>query len=335
MTTHPAPLHASPDVSSFHTIRSEEEGGGDEDDDEEEEEEEDSEGEEVRHPLLPSHISNEQAASFSSYHPADVRPLATFVNGGAQQHLPNGDVRITMDPAEAEAAPLSSATERYPRELLKTLLAFVFLIFSWVTTGISLALVHENRPETPPLPDQVRKVSLVLFSLYFLIDLYVLINHPLAQVLDHVIYQQWALFASEYLIQFQTFTAVTVMLFHRHRWIVGRRSALLIGVLYLYRAFTMWVTVLPKADAAYPCAPKAGQNLTAGEVAERAFKILTGMGLSINGQHVFCGDYIYSGHTVMIIMGYLIVKECEWMSAQEVLPVRTYFGNLPQRERDA
>ena len=35
------------------------------------------------------------------------------------------------------------------------------------------------------------------------------------------------------------------------------------------------------------------------------------MGLSVNGQHVFCGDYIYSGHTMIIIMGHLIIRECK------------------------
>ena len=33
------------------------------------------------------------------------------------------------------------------------------------------------------------------------------------------------------------------------------------------------------------------------------------MGLSINGKHVYCGDYIYSGHTMTIIMACLIIKE--------------------------
>ena len=36
---------------------------------------------------------------------------------------------------------------------------------------------------------------------------------------------------------------------------------------------------------------------------------MAGLGLSINGQHVFCGDYIYSGHTVTLTMAYLVLRE--------------------------
>ena len=36
---------------------------------------------------------------------------------------------------------------------------------------------------------------------------------------------------------------------------------------------------------------------------------LLGMGLSINGQHVYCGDYIYSGHTVILTVSSLLIQE--------------------------
>ena len=40
-------------------------------------------------------------------------------------------------------------------------------------------------------------------------------------------------------------------------------------------------------------------------------KLLSGAGLSINEQHVYCGDYIYSGHTMTLVMTFLIIKECK------------------------
>lgn len=44
---------------------------------------------------------------------------------------------------------------------------------------------------------------------------------------------------------------------------------------------------------------------------KRVFQLISGMGLSINGKHTYCGDYIYSGHTIILVMSYLIINECE------------------------
>ena len=46
-------------------------------------------------------------------------------------------------------------------------------------------------------------------------------------------------------------------------------------------------------------------------ILQRMLKLLSGAGLSINEQHVYCGDYIYSGHTMTLVMTFLIIKECE------------------------
>ena len=73
----------------------------------------------------------------------------------------------------------------------------------------------------------------------------------------------------------------------------------------------MYVTVLPKPYENYICAPKANET-TALIIFQRVLKLLSGMGLTINGEHVYCGDYIYSGHTMTLIMTYLVIKECEY-----------------------
>ena len=72
----------------------------------------------------------------------------------------------------------------------------------------------------------------------------------------------------------------------------------------------MYITVLPKADPNYKCAPKLDE-LTVATVFRRVLKLLSGMGLSINGQHIYCGDYIYSGHTMTLVMTYLVIQECK------------------------
>lgn len=72
----------------------------------------------------------------------------------------------------------------------------------------------------------------------------------------------------------------------------------------------MYVTVLPISNPAYFCSPKSNTT-TALDIAKRSLYLLSGFGLSINGKHVYCGDFIYSGHTVMLVLGYLIIVECK------------------------
>ena len=101
-------------------------------------------------------------------------------------------------------------------------------------------------------------------------------------------------------------------IFYFFRFIVLRRIFLLVGIHYYYRALTMYVTALPKPNEQYQCAPKTGNDTTPFIIFQRVLKLLSGMGLSINGKHVYCGDYIYSGHTMTLIMTYLVIKECEY-----------------------
>lgn len=84
------------------------------------------------------------------------------------------------------------------------------------------------------------------------------------------------------------------------------------GLLYMMRSITMYVTVLPIASKTYYCSPKAN-NTSALLVTKRVLQLISGFGLSINGKHTYCGDYIYSGHTVVLVLSYLILKECTYL----------------------
>lgn len=75
----------------------------------------------------------------------------------------------------------------------------------------------------------------------------------------------------------------------------------------------MLVTQVPVADPKYYCAPKSNET-SALLVLERALSLISGLGLSIGGKHVLCGDYIYSGHTVVLVHSYLIVRWCTLLS---------------------
>ncbi|XP_052870115.1 phosphatidylcholine:ceramide cholinephosphotransferase 2-like isoform X2 [Anopheles cruzii] len=178
----------------------------------------------------------------------------------------------------------SDDQQRYPKEVHKTVLALVFLALNFFLATISLSLVHDRVPDRDthePLPDAF---------------------------LDWVAPQDWALDVSEILIMIVVNSCVLLIAFHKHRFIVMRRVFLLLSILYLMRSMTMYVTVLPVSSRTYYCSPKSNAS-SAGVIVKRAFQLISGMGLSINGKQIYCGDYIYSGHTVTLVLGYLVISE--------------------------
>jgi len=189
-------------------------------------------------------------------------------------------VKLDM-PTDSSDQEIRNRPTKIPGEPLKTLLSALFLGTGFLATTTSLAFTHERVPDIKPLPDIV---------------------------LDNIRYQSWGLDVSEYLLMISTMSALVVVLLHSHRLIILRRIWFLLGILYYYRALTMFVTVLPKADETYICMPRQNDT-TALDYAKRVLTIISGGGLSINGKHIYCGDYIFSGHTMTLTMGYLTIKQ--------------------------
>lgn len=122
------------------------------------------------------------------------------------------------------------------------------------------------------------------------------------------------------------------------RSIASRRFFFLIGTLYLYRCVTMYITTLPVPGMHMTCAPKVSSlrlydSESSGSLLhrftglfsvfsqlhgdsqaklQRILQLVSGGGLSITGSHLLCGDFLYSGHTVMLTLTYLFIKECEY-----------------------
>jgi len=194
-------------------------------------------------------------------------------------------IRIEGEDEANDANSKYNEEEEIPNELLKTFVAAVFLFMAFVATTASLAFVHDRVPfHYDPLPDII---------------------------LDNIKYQHWGLDASEILLMTLVWTTVIITIFHKHRFIVYRRIFLIGGIHYFYRAITMALTVLPVADKVYRedvCQQQSNQT-SAFVMGQRVLKLISGMGLAINGKHVYCGDYIYSGHTMSLVMAYLIIKE--------------------------
>ncbi|XP_053697690.1 phosphatidylcholine:ceramide cholinephosphotransferase 1-like isoform X2 [Sabethes cyaneus] len=176
--------------------------------------------------------------------------------------------------------------QRFPKEVWKTVLALLLMAVNFILATVSLSIVHDHVPDREsygPLPDLV---------------------------LDNIRPVEWALDVSEVLIMIVVNSCVLLIAVHKHRFIVMRRVFLLMSILYFMRSITMYVTVLPVSSVTYYCSPRV--NATERSfllIMKRAFQLISGFGLSINGKHTYCGDYIYSGHTVTLVMGYLIIAE--------------------------
>lgn len=171
--------------------------------------------------------------------------------------------------------------------IARIIAAFVMMAINMMLVTVSLSVVHERVPDRTiykPLPDIV---------------------------LDNVASVDWVLDISEVLIMVQVNACILLVLFHKHKFIVMRRLFLMMSILYFMRSITMFVTVLPVSSETYYCSPKSPNGYSVLLIAQRAFQLMSGFGLSINGKHTYCGDYIYSGHTVMLVLGYLTIVECE------------------------
>lgn len=175
-----------------------------------------------------------------------------------------------------------SNDRNFPRELHKTFMAFGLLIFNFFLTTTSLAIIHDKVPrQYGPLPDTV---------------------------LDLIDAWDEGLKISEILIILTTSIMLIIVVLHKHRFIIFRRLFLMLSLLYFMRSITMFVTVLPVSSETYGCSPQSNHT-DLPEILYRSAKLFFGMGLTINGQHQYCGDYIYSGHTTILVMSYLMISE--------------------------
>ena len=165
---------------------------------------------------------------------------------------------------------------------MNTLIAMLFCVASLILSTVFHALTHDRVPDHPPLPDVV-------------LDL----------VGD---YCPWGLDVSEIILLVLLVTTTTIVLLHKHRWVILKRIFLITGILFLYRSITMFVTVPPKPNPSYFTQPKEDVT-TPGLVLRRVLQLLSGIGLSINGKHSYAGDCMFSGHTVTLVLCYLVVKE--------------------------
>ncbi|KAM8923877.1 phosphatidylcholine:ceramide cholinephosphotransferase 1 [Pelodytes ibericus] len=202
-----------------------------------------------------------------------------FTGKAKKNGMPNGFrkemIRIPI--------PEPERSQGFPDEWWKTFLAFIYALCCFTFTSVMISVVHERVPskeEEAPLPD--------VFFDYF----------------DRV---QWAFSICEINGMILVGLWLLQWIFLKHKSIISRRFFCLVGTLYLYRCITMYVTTLPVPGMHFNCSPKLFGDWEAQ--LRRILKMIAGGGLSITGSHTMCGDYLYSGHTVMLTLTYMFIKE--------------------------
>lgn len=160
---------------------------------------------------------------------------------------------------------------------LQNAVALLFAAFNMILNFLVLAIIHDIAPRSTPLPDLSFKI---------------LPNW------------EWGLTVAEYIISLQAFVVLVLLFLHRSRVILFRRLCLIMGVIYFARAVCMSSTQVPLIKRGYcdknPLPADVSWGAYISIIINRVLYMLWGFGLSINGKHVYCGDYIFSGHTVTL-----------------------------------
>ncbi|XP_056465554.1 sphingomyelin synthase-related protein 1-like [Gadus chalcogrammus] len=171
---------------------------------------------------------------------------------------------------------------RLDPELWKTALSLIYVLFVFGFTSFIMVIVHERVPDMrtyPPLPD--------IF-------------------LDSVPRIPWAFAMAEACGLILCYIILLILILHKHRSILFRRLCSLIGTVFLLRCFTMFVTSLSVPGQHLKCASKMYDD-TWSKI-QRALAIWSGFGMTLTGVHT-CGDYMFSGHTVVLTMLNFFVTE--------------------------
>ncbi|XP_061106785.1 phosphatidylcholine:ceramide cholinephosphotransferase 2-like [Conger conger] len=174
-------------------------------------------------------------------------------------------------------------TDHLPLEWWKTGVAFIYACFNLVLTTVVITVVHERVPDketSPPLPDK-------FFDYIDRVSWAFTVTEVNGMILLGLWFMQW--------------------LFLKYRAIAGRRFFFLMGTLYLYRCVTMYITTLPVPGKHMTCAPKLYGDSQAK--VHRILQLISGGGLSMASSDLMCGDFLYSGHTLMLTLTYLFIKE--------------------------
>lgn len=175
-----------------------------------------------------------------------------------------------------------SSKERFPVELHKLALVLVFLVIAALSNWMALAYIHDFIGRTP-LPD-------VIFDL-----------------IDE---QPWATPVGDFMVTMSCVSLIVLFAFHKHRNVILRRTLFIIGCLYTLRTLSMLITQLPSGykynnQRCRPALPKSALNFSIYLL--RTLEQTVHVGFQDNTKQMLCGDLLFSGHTLIMVIASLTV----------------------------
>ncbi|KAM9618127.1 sphingomyelin synthase-related protein 1 isoform 2-T6 [Trichechus inunguis] len=218
------------------------------------------------------------------------------------------------------------SVRRLDPEYWKTILSciYVFIVFGF--TSFIMVIVHERVPDMqtyPPLPDifldsvpripwafaMTEVCGMILCYIWLLVlllhkhrdrsEMMMKSHEPAIDSLD------LSFFRNKQEMSFSVVETPPRTVFDQMS-ILLRRLCSLMGTVFLLRCFTMFVTSLSVPGQHLQCTGKVYGSVW--EKLHRAFAIWSGFGMTLTGVHT-CGDYMFSGHTVVLTMLNFFVTE--------------------------
>lgn len=188
-----------------------------------------------------------------------------------------------------------------PVELEKTVLCFLLMAVVLSCNLLSTAVIHDRTPNTnstenpaqryPPLRDITFDIS--------------------ASIRGNYAFQLVTI--TEVILVVSTIFVIGLLTFHKHKSIVFRRMFFLLSLLFIVRLLTMNATMLPvSSNTLYACQSGNDKYVSGSVIISRFFDLLLKFGLStssLTGTIKYCGNFVYSGYAVILVLNCLIVGE--------------------------
>ncbi|CAG2220741.1 SAMD8 [Mytilus edulis] len=190
---------------------------------------------------------------------------------------PSGGISITDSDDES-----FQIRKKLKLDRRKFALSVLYIFCSHFFSGFAVTYAQEHLPDKkkyPPLPDII---------------------------LDNLPFIPWAYRVTEGAIFFLIIIGLIMLFFHKYRFLVIQRVMIIAATIYLLRSFCVMSTAIPMPQKEYNC--NRIEVKDGWERLSRVVRFYAAIGLKSNGIKT-CGDYVFSGHTVIMTLLVLSINE--------------------------